>query len=215
MSIVNRVSNLFRAKVNKSLDSLENPIELLDQKLRDMEEALNSAKLTSAKVISNVYELDKKLELSKKEALDYDSKVRLALEKGNEDLAKKALAKKLELDKKNKQLEESCIEARTKAEEIKENLRELEKEIESTRSYRDEAAARFSSAEASKKVNEILSEVQTDYNRINLREIEQKIKRKEAEAAGFKELAKSDPIEDEFASLSEVDLNEELKKYTP
>lgn len=32
MGVFNRISNIFRAKVNNALDEVENPIELLDQK---------------------------------------------------------------------------------------------------------------------------------------------------------------------------------------
>ena len=50
MGIFNRMSNMVRAKVNSTLDDMENPIELLDQKIKDMEEQLSNAKINSAKV---------------------------------------------------------------------------------------------------------------------------------------------------------------------
>lgn len=43
MGIFSRMSNMLKAKVNNTLDEMENPIELLDQKLRDMEEQFNKA----------------------------------------------------------------------------------------------------------------------------------------------------------------------------
>ena len=36
MGVFNRISNMFKAKANSALDDLENPIELLDQKIRDI-----------------------------------------------------------------------------------------------------------------------------------------------------------------------------------
>ena len=51
MGIFNRLSNMVRAKVNSTLDDMENPIELLDQKIKDMEAQLSEAKINSAKVI--------------------------------------------------------------------------------------------------------------------------------------------------------------------
>ena len=100
MGIFSRMSNMIKAKVNNTLDEMENPIELLDQKLRDMEEQFNKAKLNSAQILGNVHEIEKKLNLAKKESADYEEKIKLALSKGNEDLAKKALARKVEIDKK-------------------------------------------------------------------------------------------------------------------
>lgn len=214
MGIFDRLSNMVKAKVNNSLDNMENPIELLDQKIRDMEESLNTAKLSSAQILGNVHEIEKKMEAAKAESDDFDAKVKLALSKNNEELAKKALAKKLEADKTYNNLKASYDEAYKKAEAIKEKLRELESEIEKTRTYRDEAEARYKNAEASTKVNEILANVDTKNNSIHLDDIERKIQKKEATAEGLEDLKEpGDHLEDEFAKLEESDLDLELEKY--
>ncbi|MBC7765628.1 MAG: PspA/IM30 family protein [Hyphomonadaceae bacterium] len=213
MGILDRISNMVKGKVNTTLDAMENPMELLDQKVRDMETSLNTAKISSAQIIGNVHETEKKMEEAKQESADYDEKVKLALSKGNEELAKKALAKKLEADKQLASLTASYQTARQKADAIKESLRDLEEEIEKTRAYRDEAVARFNNAEASQKVNEILANVETKTNKINLDDIERKIQKKEAMAEGLGELRPDSSLEDEFKKLEETDLDEELKKY--
>lgn len=213
MSVLKRISNIFRSKVNGTLDEIENPIELLDQKLRDMDDSLNKAKLSSAQILGNVHEIEKKMEESKRISAEFDSKVKLALKKGNEELAKKALARKLEADKSYKSLEASHKDACEKAESVKIKLKELEEEIHKTRVYRDEAAARFNNAEASKKVNEIMANVDTGNNKINLDDIERKIQKKEALAEGLGDLKEENDLDKEFEKLDEVDLDEELKKY--
>ncbi|WP_333859599.1 PspA/IM30 family protein [Clostridium sp.] len=213
MGVLKRISNIFRAKVNDTLDGIENPIELLDQKLRDMEDSLNKAKLSSAQILGNVHEIKKKMENSKRISSEFDEKVKLALSKNNEELAKKALERKLEADKTYASLESSYNDAIQKAEAIKAKLKELEEEIRKTRSYRDEAAARFNNAEASKKVNEILANVETGGNKINMDDIERKIQKKEALAEGLGDLRQEDSLEKEFEKLDQVNLDEELKKY--
>ena len=207
------MSNMIKAKVNNTLDEMENPIELLDQKLRDMEEQFNKAKLNSAQILGNVHEIEKKLNLAKKESADYEEKIKLALSKGNEDLAKKALARKVEIDKKVSSLQSSYDNSKIQADALKANLRSLEEEINKTRNYRDEAAARFSNAEASQKVNEVLANVQTKNNSIQLDSIERKIQRKESLAQGLGELKDLDNFDSEFEKLDEVDLDLELEKY--
>lgn len=213
MGIFSRMSNMIKAKVNNSLDEMENPVELLDQKLRDMDEQFNKAKLSSAQILGNVHEIEKKLDSAKKESEDYDQKVRLALSKGNEELAKRALAKKVETDKKAASLQASYDNAKIQADTLKANLRALEEEITKTRSYRDEAAARFANAEASQKVNEVLANVQTKNNSIQIDSIERKIQRKESLAQGLGELRELDDFDSEFKKLDEVDLDLELAKY--
>lgn len=214
MGVFDRVSNMLKAKVNDTLDNMENPVELLNQKVRDMEESLNTAKLSSAQILGNVHETEKKMNAAKAEVEDLDNKVRIALTKGNEELAKKALQKKIETEKTYNSLTASFAEASKKAEAIKVKLRELEEEIAKTRTYRDEAIARYNNAEASKKVNEILANVDAGGNKINIDDIERKIQKKEAMAEGLGDLRKTDSLDDEFKKLeSEVNLEEELKKY--
>jgi len=213
MGLFKRFSNIFRSKVNSALDEVENPIELLDQKIRDMEESLNKAKLSSAQILGNVHEISKKIDEAKRTSEEFEEKVKFAMSKGNEDLAKKALAKKLEADKTYSSLKTSYDEARKKGETIKIKLKDLEEEISKTRNYRDEAAARYNNAEASKKVNEILANVDTGSNKINLDDIERKIQKKESLAEGLEELREDNSLEKEFEKLKEVDIDEELKKY--
>lgn len=213
MGIFSRMSNMIKAKVNNTLDEMENPVELLDQKLRDMDEQLSKAKLSSAQILGNVHEIEKKLDLAKKESADYDQKVKLALSKENEDLAKRALAKKVETDKKISSLQASYDNAKVQADSLKANLRALEEEITKTRNYRDEAAARYANAEASQKVNEVLANVQTKNNSIQIDSIERKIQRKESLAQGLGELRDLDNFDSEFEKLDQVDLDLELEKY--
>ncbi|MEQ8153352.1 MAG: PspA/IM30 family protein [Clostridiaceae bacterium] len=213
MGVFNRISNMFRAKVNSTLDEMENPIELLDQKVKDMEEQLSKAKLNSAQIIGNVQTIKKNIDAAERESADFDSKVKLALSKGNEDLAKRALEKKLDADKKAAALKESYDTAKTQAEALKKNLLSLEEEIQKTRQYRDEAAARYTTAKASEKVNEILSDVQTKSNSIQLDSIERKIQKTEAKANGLAELREVDDFDSQFEKLKETDLDLELEKY--
>lgn len=215
MGIFSRISNMVKGKVNNTLDEMENPIELLDQKIREMEKSLNDAKLSSAQVLGNVREIEKRLNLAKKKSAEYDSKVRLAMSKGNQDLAKAALQRKLDADRTVQSLSESYAQAKQGADALKKNLRSLEEEIQKTRSYRDEAAARSNNADAAKQVNEILANVQTKKSSINVDDIERKIQRKEAMANGLADLADIDDFDSEFDKLqSDVDLDAELLKYT-
>ena len=213
MGIFNRMSNMIKGKVNSTLDEMENPIELLDQKIKDMEEQLSKAKLNSAQVLGNVHEIEKKMNAAKNESVDYDSKVKLALSKNNEDLAKRALAKKVDADKKYESLVTTYNTSKAQADALKKNLRALEEELEKTRSYRDEAAARYSTAKASKKVNEVLANVETKTNSINIDNIERKIAGEEAMANGLGELKNLDNFDSEFEELGDVDLDAELEKY--
>ncbi|ACD51766.1 PspA/IM30 family protein [Clostridium botulinum] len=213
MGVFSRISNMFKAKVNNTLDEMENPIELLDQKLREMEEQLSKAKLNSAQILGNVHEIEKNMNDAKKQSEDFESKVKLALSKGDEELAKKALSRKMEIDKKYDSLKLSYDNSKVQADALKKSLKELEEEITKTRNYRDEAAARYSNAQASEKINEVLANVQTKNNSIQIDNIERKIQRTESRAKGLSELKDLDDFDSQFEKLNEVDLDLELEKY--
>ncbi len=215
MGIFKRLNNIIKGKANSALDKAENPIELLDLKIREMEESLNKAKLSSAEVIGNAHLIKKQMDEALKESNDFDEKVKLAMSKNNEDLAKKALQKKIESDKKYESLKTSYDESKIKADQLKSKLTSLEDEIKKTRHYRDEAAARLNNAEASQKVNEILANIDNGSNSIDLDDIERKISKKEALAEGMSELkSNSNSLDAEFEKLeNDIDLDLELQKY--
>ena len=213
MGIFSRIGKMTQAKVNNALDEMENPIELLDQKLRDMEKSLNEAKIASAQVLGSFRQTQKKMEESKQESDEWDEKVKLAMSKGNEDLAKRALAKKLECDKSYELFKTTYESEKVKADILKKRLVDLEAEVEKTRNYRDEAAARLTSAEAGIKVNEILAHATTKSNSINIDNIERKIAKKENLSEGLSEIADVDTLDSEFEKLGDPDLDAELAKY--
>lgn len=216
MSIIGRIGNMFKAEANDALDNMEDPIKLCNQKIRDMEEKFREAEVSSAQVIGNANAIKKQMEQAFEEVSDWEEKIKLAVSKGNDELAKKAIVKKKDAEQKHINLKKSYENAHAQAEKLKATLKDLNEEIEATRQKRDEFEARNATAEASQKVNEIMANVSTKKNDINLDDIERKIAKKEAMAEGLEELASvnKDSLEDEFEKLgSEVDLDAELAKY--
>ncbi|MFT8887346.1 MAG: PspA/IM30 family protein [Ethanoligenens sp.] len=216
MGIFGRFAKMTEAKINEALDNVENPIEMCNQHLRDMEEKFRQAQLSSAQVIGNAHRVEDDLNAAKQESAEWDEKIRLAVSKGNDDLAKRAIARKHEIDTRVQTLSASYETAHAQAEKLKETLTELRDEIDTTRRKRDELEARYKTAEASQKVNEIVANVSTKKNDINMDDIERKIARKEAMAEGLGELAdmKKDNLDDAFKKLEgDIDLDAELAKY--
>lgn len=217
MGIFGRLSKMTQAKINDALDNMEDPIEMCNQHIRDMEEKYRQAELSSAQVIGNAHAVENEMKQAGQEVQDWDEKIKLAVSKGNDDLAKKAILKKKEVETKYTNLKASYETAHAQAEKLKETLGELKEEIDTTRAKRDELEARLKTAEASQKVNEIVANVSSKPNDVNMDDIERKIEKKEAMAAGLGELAeaKKDSLDDEFKKLEStgLDLDAELAKY--
>lgn len=213
MTIFNRILYLLKSKLNSTLDEFENPLELLDQKIRDMEYTLNEARLSSAKILGNIHEIERRIESLSKESEEYTLTIKLALNKGNEALAKRILQKKLDNDKYFVSLTTSYNNANAKGEALKLKLRELEKNIYETKIYRNEALARYNAAEAHKKINEIIGDISIRNTSMPLSNIERSIEKKECFTAGLRELNFNNELNNEIANLTSLDLNVELKKY--
>ncbi|MBU3145944.1 PspA/IM30 family protein [Clostridium sp. CF012] len=212
MTIFNRLFYLIKSKVSSTLDDFENPLELLDQKIRDMECILNDARLSSAKILGNIYEIERRLESLSKESDDYVQTIKLALNKGNEPLAKKILEKKLDNDKYFDSLNTSYNNANAKGEALKLQLRQLQQNIYDTKIYRNEAFVRYNVAEAHKNINEIFGNISTSNNSICISNIKDSLQRKECYILALTELNFDNELKNELASLTNLDLNLELKK---
>ena len=129
MTIFNRIFYLLKSKMNSTLDEFENPLQLLDQKIRDMECILNDSRLTSATILGNIHEIERRIYSLSNETEEYIQTIKLALSKGNEVLAKRILQKKLNNDKYFASLNISYNNANAKGEVLKLKLRELQQYI--------------------------------------------------------------------------------------
>lgn len=213
MTILSRLFYLIKSKISSILDELENPLELLDQKIRDMEFILNDARISSAKILGNIHEIERRLESLSKESDEYIVTIKLALNKGNEELAKKILEKKLDNDKYFNSLNTSYNHATSKGEALKLQLRQLQQNIYDIKIYKNEAFARYNAAEAHKKINEIIGNTSIKNNSLCISNIEASIQKKECFISALTELDFDNELYNEITSLTNLDLNLELKKY--
>lgn len=210
MGIFKRISNLAKAKANKALDELEDPIEMLDLKIKETEERLHKAKVASAQVLGNSSELKAKRDKSQKEMEEYLAKAKTAKEKGAMDLARKALEKKIEAEQQYNSYKVQAEQAEAQSEELKARLKQMQKELDKLRRYRDEAGARMQNAEASEQINSILADLGSNEDELTVDAIEKKISKKESYAAGLGELREKS-LDEELAELEMSSLDEELE----
>ena len=213
MTILNRIFYLLKSKINTILDEFQNPLELLDEKIREMEFALNEAKVSSAKILGNAYEIERRIDRLSKESDEYIQKIKLILHSGNEALAKEILQKKLDNDKYSASLISSYNNANAKCESLKMKLRELERSLYEAKIYRSETVARYNAAEAHEKISELTGHISTKGTYISLADIEREIEKKECYILGLEDLNHSSKLNIEVDTLPNLDLNAELKKY--
>ncbi|MFT4800228.1 MAG: phage shock protein A [Candidatus Azotimanducaceae bacterium] len=122
MSIFSRFTDIINANINSILDKAEDPEKMVRLIIQEMEETLVEVRTQSAKLIADKKEIARKVEKTRNEVDDWESKAAVALSKEREDLARAALKEKT-----NAQQESDALA--TDLEQIDHNLQKLSADI--------------------------------------------------------------------------------------
>ena len=94
MSIFSRLSDIINSNLNSILDRAEDPEKMIRLIIQEMEETLVEVRSSSARVIADKKDVQRRLGRLRNDADDWEAKARLAVGKNREDLARAALSEK-------------------------------------------------------------------------------------------------------------------------
>jgi phage shock protein A len=184
------------------------------QTVLDMKNELNNVVRASAVAMSNYNRLDAEYQKYARQSQDWKDRAGLALDAGNEDLAKKALAKKAESDKQVVSMQTSVEQAKAASEKLKQQVGELKAKIDEGERTATTLVARKNAAQAQRKVAEAIAGVGNADNAFaQLNRFEESVSKEEATAKAFDQLAsagKDDDLEKQFAQLGGHSVDAEL-----
>ncbi len=201
MGMFSRMSDIFKANVNDTLDKAEDPEKMLKQMVLEMEESVNRATLAVANAIANEKTLERKLNNAKAQSTDWQQKAVQALQANREDLAKAALEKKAVSDRNIADLEPTYASAKSTSEKLRDQLEQLKHKLDEARSRQSTLIARSEAAKAQKQIAQSFSGVGSDAF-AKFDKFEGKIEKLESEASAFEQLAGQDTsLEQEFKQL--------------
>jgi phage shock protein A len=179
-----------------------------------MKNELNNVVRASAVAMSNYNRLDAEYQKYARQSQDWKDRAGLALDAGNEDLAKKALAKKAESDKQVVSMQTSVEQAKAASEKLKQQVGELKAKIDEGERTATTLVARKNAAQAQRKVAEAIAGVGNADNAFaQLNRFEESVSKEEATAKAFDQLAsagKDDDLEKQFAQLGGHSVDAEL-----
>src|SRR3954471_17379529 len=95
MGVFSRIKDMTKASIHEVLDKVEDPIVMLNQYLRDMEEEIAQAEVTVARQIANERKLKGRLDEAVRFTAQREEQAKEALKSGQEAAARQALEQKL------------------------------------------------------------------------------------------------------------------------
>lgn len=215
-NLFGRGSRVIRGQVNRGMDSLEDGTfeSTLKETVRDMKAELQKVIRASADAISNYNRLEAEYQKNVRQAEEWKERAKMALEAGNEELAKKALAKKAECDQQVTAMQASIDAARETSDRLKQQVADLKRKIEEGERNANTMIARKNAARAQKKVAEALAGVgEADNAFAALQSFEESVARDEAAAKAYESMSleTDSDLEKDFAELSTSGVDADLE----
>ena len=215
MGIFSRISSIIESNINSLLDKSEDPEKMLEQSMREMSDGMREAKVAVARAIRDKKLIEKKYEDAAAQMGHWEDKATVALQKGNEALAREALKKKKDSEKIANEYSEQLQTHDKNCEMLKTSLAALERKFEEARRKKDLLVARAQGAKASKQIAENMTTLNENSVFETFDRMEQKVNMLEAEADAAKEMSTigSNNLEEEFKQLEcDDDVDDDLAR---
>ena len=215
--IFSRAGRVARGQANAGVGAIEDATfeATVNQTVADMKNELNKVVQASAMAMSNFNRLDAEYQKYVRQSQDWKDRAGQALDAGNEDLARKALAKKAECDQQVASMKTSVDSAQQASDKLRQQVTELKGKIDEGERTATTLVARRNAAMAQRKVAEAMSGVgHADNAFAALGRFEESVSREEATAKAFDQLSsagKDEDLEKQFAQLGEHSVDKQLE----
>lgn len=199
MNLFKRLFKVGQAEANAALDSMEDPIKLTEQGIKDLKIDLEKSLISLAQVKALAIRAKNDVEQYTSKANDYQQKAIIILTKAKNNelaieeadkLAKQALIRKEETKQQlenakseSENFDESVAKLESSVQEIKNSIKKWENELKTLK-------ARHKVAKATKNLNKEMAEIDSSSTVAMLERMKSKIEQEEAIADAYGDMAK-------------------------
>jgi phage shock protein A len=188
----------------------EDPEKMLEQAVSDMQEDLVQVRQAVARAIAEQRQTEQKYSKDQSEANKWEQRAKLALSKGDENLAREALKRKKDFTETAAILKNQLDQQTVQVESLRKNLIALESKISEAKTKKNMLVARSRAAKANEQLQKTLGSIDTSSYVSAFERMEEKVVQIEARSQAYGELG-GIGIENQFAALeSGSDVDDEL-----
>jgi len=141
MGIFSRLNRVIKSNLNALIDQAEDADKMIGQTVADMKSALKRARKDLIEAMGSAKRLEKKEKDLEQEAVDWEQKAILALERNDEDLAREALRRKSRTLKEAQNVRARVAEQTTAANSMKAQLEGIEQKLDDLKARQKTLAA--------------------------------------------------------------------------
>ncbi|MGL4501515.1 MAG: PspA/IM30 family protein [Planktothrix sp.] len=210
MGLFDRISRLVRANLNDLVNKAEDPEKILEQAIIDMQEDLVQLRQAVAQAIATQKRSEQQYNQAQSQANQWESRAKLALQKGEEGLAREALQRKKGYTETANTIKLTLDQQLVQVDALKRNLIQLESKISEAKTKKNMLKARAQAAKANEQLQGLLGGINPSGATAAFERMEEKVLTLEARSQAAAELGGSD-LESKFAALGAgSDVDDEL-----
>jgi phage shock protein A len=198
MSVMKRVSLIFKSKANKALDRMEDPRETLDYSYQRQLEMLAKVRRGVADVATSRKRVELQMNQINATSDKLDKQARDALGAGREDLAREALTRKASAQGQLNDLQTQYAQLQGEEEKLTLASQRLQVKVDSFRTRKETIKATYTAAEAQTRINEAFSGISEEMGDVGMaiQRAEDKTAQMQARAGAIDELLASGALDD-------------------
>ncbi|MEU8194785.1 PspA/IM30 family protein [Microbispora amethystogenes] len=198
MSVMKRLSMIFKSKANKALDKMEDPRETLDYSYQRQLELLQKVRRGVADVATSRKRVELQINQLESQTAKLENQSRQALSAGREDLAREALTRRNGLNAQIADLRLQYSNLQGEEEKLTLASQRLQAKVDSFRTKKETIKATYTAAEAQTRINEAFSGISEEMGDVGLaiQRAEDKTAQMQARAGAIDELLASGALDD-------------------